>query len=174
MNWDSYEAFDPGVARPLAELSRRDARTAFDRLMEARYERIDQLRKLAAANGVDLDAHDGVQQLNNWFVRSVEPDSSAPGRLDNVWYSVVNDIGLFLGERAIAESGGRLYWEFFTASKKDISYQRHVVVGFDVPNPKLNVDFDLVVGMYGHRVVRGENVEPDFFASLLRSAADKV
>lgn len=106
---------------------------------------------------------DGVQHLDDWFVSSVEPNSDGTGRLANVWYSVVNDIGLFLGERAIAHSGGTLRWEFFTAGKKDIAYRRHVIMGFGVANQRYNVDFDLAVGMYGHRVVRGELVDPDFF-----------
>lgn len=173
MNWADYEIFDPGVNRPLSELPRREARAAYNLLMEARHERIAQLRNLVAADGVDLNAPDGVQQLNDWFVASVEPNPSVPGRLDNVWYSVVNDIGLFLGERAIDESGGKLHWEFFTAGKRDVSYQRHVIMGFAVPNPKFNEDFDMAVGFYGHRVVRGESVEPDFFVKMLRIAADQ-
>jgi hypothetical protein len=173
MEWNDYEVFDPGVDRPLAELPRKQARAAFDRLMAAREERLVQLRRLAAANGVDLDAADGVQRLNDWFVASVQPDPEGRGRLANVWYSVVNDIGLFLGERAFAASGGKLRWEFFTAGRKDVAYQRHVLIGFDVPNPRYNMDLDLVVGMYGHRVVRGEDVDPAFFTGLLRAAAER-
>jgi hypothetical protein len=112
MEWNGYDVFDPGVDRPSAELPRKQARAAFDRLMAARDDRLVQLHRLAAANGVDLDAADGVQRLNDWFVASVPPDPEGRGRLAKVWYSVVNDIGLFLGERAIAASGGKLRWEF--------------------------------------------------------------
>ncbi len=39
---------------------------------------------------------------------------------------------------------------------KDVSYQRHVIMGFaGVPNPRYNVDFDLLVAMLGHRVLAG-------------------
>jgi hypothetical protein len=173
MEWSGYEVFDPSIDRPMAELPRKQARAAFDRLMAAREERIRQLHRLAAANGIDLDAADGVQRLNDWFIASVEPDPEGRQRLANVWYSVVNDIALFLGERAIAASGGTLRWAFFTAGRKDIAYQRPVLMGFDVPNPRYNVDLDLVLGMYGHRVVRGDAVDPGFFTNLLGAAADR-
>jgi hypothetical protein len=171
VEWDDYEVFDPGVDRPLAELPRKQARAAFDRLMGARGERLSQLRQLAAANGIDLDAADGVQRLNDWFVASVRPAPEDGGRLANIWYSVVNDIGLFLGERAIDASAGTLRWEFFTSGKRDMAYQRPVLMGFKVSNPRYNLDPDLLVGMYGHRVVRGEDVDPSFFANLLLAAA---
>jgi hypothetical protein len=61
----------------------------------------------------------------------------------------------------------------FTAGRRDVAYQRHVLTGFDVPNPRYNVDLDLLVGMYGHRVVRGEDVDPAFFTDLLRAAAER-
>jgi hypothetical protein len=173
VDWNGYEVFDPGIDRPLVQLRREEARAAFDRLMAARDQRLVQLHRLATANGVDLDAVDGVQRLNDWFVASVEPAADGGGRLAEVWYSVVNDIGLFLGERAIAASGNKLHWELFTAGKKDMAYQRHVLMGFAVPNRRYNIDPDLLVGMYGHRVVRGENVDPEYFVKLLRAAAER-
>lgn len=174
MNWDEYEPFDPGVDRPLHELSRPEAQAAFDLLMRSKNDRITALRRLALANGVDLDAPDGLQQLNDWFVASVEPHPTQRGRLRNLWYSVVNDIALYLGDRLIQRSGGRLRWEFFTAGKKDASYHRAVIMGFGVPNPRYNVDPDMAVGIYGHRIVSGENEEPDFFVKLVESALAKT
>jgi hypothetical protein len=174
MNWDDYVIYDPGIDRPPQELPRKEARAAFDRLMDARHERVALLRKLAAVNGVDIDADDGVQQLNDWFVASVKASPSNPKRLEPRWYSVVNDIGLFLGELAIAQSGGKLRWEFFTAGKKDLSYHRHVIMGFNVPNPKYNVDFDWLVATEGHRAVQGLEIDSDFFQRVLRSVNGKV
>lgn len=81
MDWDEYEAFDPGVDRPLHELSRGEAKAAFDRLMAAKGDRISFLRRLVHANGVDLDAPDGIRLLNEWFVSSVEPHGTQSGRL---------------------------------------------------------------------------------------------
>lgn len=173
-DWTGYEVFDPGVDRPLHELPRREARAAFDRLMDARHVRIDELTRLAATDGVDLAATDAVDQLDRWFLRSVEPNPDEPERLRNIWYSVVNDIGLYLGERAIEGSGGSLHWAFFTAGKTDVAYQRHVVMGFDVANKKYNVDFDLLVARHGHRVVGGVEVEPGYFMKILGNALDKA
>ena len=174
IDWTGYEVFDPGVDRPLHELPRREARAAYQRLMDVRHERIAELARLAATDGVDLDAPDAVGQLDRWFLSSVEPNEAEPGRLRNIWYSVVNDIGLFLGERAIEGSGGSLHWAFFTAGKTDVAYQRHVVMGFDVANKKYNVDFDLLVARHGHRIVSGEDVEPGYFDKILGNALDKA
>ena len=151
--WDRYEIFDPGVDRPLAELSRREAREAFGRLMAAIPDRLCQLRILLNANGVDCD---DLAAVDEWFFASVEEDAEATGRLAPIWYSVVNDIGLMLGQRVIETSNGALRWDMVDAPKRDMSFQRHVVRGFDVPSPLYYVDFDLLVGMYGHRIVRGE------------------
>ncbi len=54
VSWDGYTPFDPGVDRPLDEVSRREARAAFDRLMAAKSQRIEELRQLLAANGLTL------------------------------------------------------------------------------------------------------------------------
>jgi hypothetical protein len=65
MDWDSYVVWDPGVDRPAHELSRAEARAAYDRLMAAKSERIANLRRLLAANGLDLETSDErVQALN--------------------------------------------------------------------------------------------------------------
>jgi hypothetical protein len=44
--WGAYTTFDPGVRQPLHEVSRREARGAFNRLRAAKGERIDELRRL--------------------------------------------------------------------------------------------------------------------------------
>lgn len=169
--WGGYEIFDPEVDRPLAELSRRDARAAYDRLMAAIPDRLGQLQELLDANGVgagDLAA------VDEWFFRSVAEDAGTGGRLAPVWYSVVNDIGLMLGERVIASTNGSLRWEMVDAPKKDMSFQRHVIRGFDVSNPRYYADFDLLVGMYGHRIVRGEESGSGLLERLLADSLAKA
>lgn len=174
MDWDDYEPFDPGVERPLHEVPRKEAKAAFDYLMAAKGDRIAFLRRLTHANGVDLDAPDGLRQLNDWFARSVEPHPTQPGRLRDVWYSVVNDIALYLGHCLIEVSGGTLRWQLHTAGQRDLSYHRAVITGFDVPNPKYSVDPNMAVGIYGHRVVAGEDIEPDFFRDFVEAALAKA
>jgi len=153
VNWDGYEIYDPGVHGPLTTLPRAEARRAFDRLMEAKPARIEMLRQLLRSNGVELSSTDeGVQALNDWFRVNVQPDPRAPGRLLPDWYSVVNDVALFLGDVMIERSPG-LRWEFFTWGKKNGSYQRHVIMGFSRVFPKYDIDVDASVAVYGHRII---------------------
>ena len=154
MDWDGYEIYDPGVYGPPNTLPRAEARQAFRRLMEAKPARIGMLRQLLKANGVELSSTDeGIQDLNDWFWANVEADPKTPGRLLPDWYSVVNDIGLFLGDVMIERCPG-LRWEFFTSGKKSASYQRHVIMGFSgVSHPKYNINVDTAVAGYGHRII---------------------
>ncbi len=153
VNWDGYEIYDPGVYGPLQTLPRAEARRAFDRLMKAKPARIEMLRQLLGANGVELSSTDeGIQSLNDWFRASVEADPEAPGRLLPDWYSVVNDVALFLGDVMIERCPG-LRWEFFTWGKKNLSYQRHVIMGFSRMSPKYDFDVDWAVAGYGHCII---------------------
>lgn len=118
IDWNSYELYHPGVSALPNTLSRADARRAYERLMQAKPARIEMLRQLLTANGVELNSTDAaVQDLNDWFYANVEPDPKNPGRLLPDWYSVVNDIALFLGEVMI-ERHPNLRWEFFTWGQK--------------------------------------------------------
>lgn len=169
MTWDDYEIYHPGVSGPLNTLPRRDARRAYDMLMEARPERIGVLRRLLAANGVELAGTGaGIQDLNDWFRASVKGDPDNPGRLLPDWYSVVNDVALFLGDVLIERCPG-LHWEFFTWGKKNAAYQRHVIMGFSrVPNPKYNIDIDAAVAAYGHRIVASRGSAPRYGSVTVR------
>ena len=140
VNWADYEIFHPGVAGPLNTLPRAQARRAFDQLMNEKHNRVEMLRRLVKANGVDLSgSDDGLQNLNDWFRANVQADPGEPGRLLPVWYSVVNDVALFLGDAMIERCPG-LRWEFFTGGKKDAAYHRHVIMGFSqVANPKFDI-----------------------------------
>ncbi len=171
VDWSGYAIFDPGVQGPLHELPRGNARAAYESLMSQKSGRIEELRSLVKANGVELDTSDSsVQELNDWFRRGVEADPAKPGRLRPIWYSVVNDIGLFIGDVMIERRPG-LRWVFFTAGTNNVAYQRHVIMGFSrVPNPKFNVDPDLLVATYAHRVVAGEQVEDNAFLLSIESA----
>lgn len=171
VDWGDYTIFDPGVDRPLAQLPRREARTAYERLMVAKPARIAQVRALLDRNGIAPDDHGAVDR---WFYDSVEENPSDPGRLAGIWYSVVNDLGLNLGEHVIAETDGALHWEMVTSPKKDFSYQRHVIRGFDVENPRYYADFDLVIGINGHRIVRGRETEPGLLQRLVDDAMSKA
>ena len=168
MNWDDYEIYDPGAVGPLHTLLRAEARRAFDRLMDQKGARIEMLGRLMRANGVELSGTDeGIQDLNDWFRDNVEPDPAKPGRLLPDWYSVVNDVALFLGEVIIERCPG-LRWEFFTGGKKDVAYQHHVIMGFQAPNPKFNMDIDAQVAGYGHRIVASRRSIPHYGTVTVR------
>jgi hypothetical protein len=174
ISWGAYEAFDPGVSGPLHEQSRRDARAAFFRLMAAKADRIGELQRLLAANGVDLETSDsGLQALNDWFRLHVQGDETSH-RLQPWWYAVVNDLALVLGDEMIARSAG-LHWAVFDKGAKNAAYQRHVIMGFtNVPNPKYNCDIDLLLATYGHRIVAGSDVDVDAFVQWVRAAVSNA
>ncbi|NOX23746.1 MAG: hypothetical protein GXP36_11745 [Actinobacteria bacterium] len=55
------------------------------------------------------------------------------------------------------------------SAKKDVSYQRPVVVGFDGPTPVYNVALGFVVGMYGHRGCPGDDVQEGSFEPVVHT-----
>lgn len=113
VTWGDYEVYDPGAFGPSNMLSRAEARRALNLLMEAKPRRIGMLRHLLSVNHVELSSADSaIQDLNDWFRLNVEADRNKPGRLTPDWYSVVNDIALFLGDVMIERCPG-LRWEFY-------------------------------------------------------------
>jgi hypothetical protein len=170
IDWADYVPFDPGVDRPLHEVTRREARAAFQRLMACKEARIEEVRGLLRRNGVTLGSDDTqLQSLNDWFRAEVQGDLTT-GRLLPLWYAVVNDVALFLGDVMIERSPG-LTWVMFDKGRRAASYQRHVLVGFSrVPNPRYHVDIDLLLATYGHRVVARSGVDREAFVGWVESA----
>lgn len=172
VNWDAYEVFVPLHVGLPEEFTRKQAKEAFNHLMEALPHRIEILASLLAANGIQLGYDDeSIQCIEDWFREHVESDPEQPERLKRIWYSVVNDIGLFLGEVFIRRHP-HLRWELFTGGKTNIVYQRHVIMGFTrAKNPKFNVDTDGVVAGCGYRAAHGtEHNEPGTFLGLLKGS----
>jgi hypothetical protein len=109
----------------------------------------------------------------NEFRESVEGDASTE-RLNSIWYAVVNDLALYLGDVMIQRSPA-LRWMFFDKGSKHLSYQRHVIMGFSkVPNPNYNSDIDLLLAAYGQRIIAGQEVAPDAFVSWVCDAQMKA
>jgi hypothetical protein len=170
VEWGEYAPYVPPEYGLLGEMTPAQARRSFNHLMASKPERREQLCLLLARNGHPLGATDkAVQALNDWFRVNVEGSGTDPYRLRNVWYSVVNDIALFLGD-VIIERYPRLRWQMFTHGKRNMSYQRHVLMGFtNVPDSKYNVDLDIAIATYGQRIVAGLDVPTDYFASIVHS-----
>ncbi len=164
IDWDGYEPYEPRVVGPLKALGRAEARLVFKRCMETRGARIEVLRHLLKANGVELGADDAaVQDLNDWFFASVEPDPEQPGQPRPEWYAVIHDVALFLGE-AMLERHPNLYWEFFTWGKTNVAFQRHVIMGFSTEDPKFrtNIDIDRMVATYAYQIVEAQGSIPSY------------
>lgn len=175
VDWNGYEPYVPPVVGPRRELSRRQAEDAYEHLMAAKRERIEMLQMLLRDNGIELKDDDTqIELLSEWFRANVERSGNDPDRLRNIWYAVVNDVALFLGDVIIHRFPG-VQWQLFVSGKRDVAYQRHVLVGFtSAPNPKYYVDIDRLVATYGYRASGGEHVPSDYFLSLIRAAGSRI
>jgi hypothetical protein len=60
-----------------------------------------------------------------------------------------------------------LRWEFFFWGKDNAAYHRHVIMGFDVPNPRCNVDVGELVTLYGCMVVEGKDSRSTLFETVV-------
>lgn len=162
IDWDSYEPYDPGSDDTPNALPRAEARQAFKRCMETMPARIEMLRRLLKANGVELGTGGAaIQDLNDWFLASVEADPGQAGRLRLEWYSIVHDVALFLGGVMI-ERHPNLHWEFFTWGKTNVAFQRHVIMGFSTEDPKFhtNINIDRMVATYAHQIIEARGSIP--------------
>lgn len=152
MNWDNYELYDPGVWGPWRNLPRREARSAYNKLMKAKPGRIAMLKELLQASDVVLKPSDeGIQMLNDWYLANIEADPERPGSLSARWYSVTRDVALFLGDVVIARCPA-LRWQLYTGGKRAASYQQPVLTGF--PGwPSFDINPGWLVSSYGHRII---------------------
>lgn len=169
------EPFELAPGEPLHEVDRATARRFFDDLMAARERRKAALEELLAINGASISTDDvGLQRLDDWYAGNVEASADERGRLAPRWYAVGLDIGLYLGDAVIERSPG-VRWELFTAGRRDVSYQRPVLLGFKgVENPNHNVDPEVVVGGHGRRIVAGGPEPADVFVGAVRRAAARA
>jgi hypothetical protein len=179
MHWDEYESHlrpvvgDSGFAGPLGETPAA-ARRVFDELLSIRQARIAMLTRLLEANGVALTTTDeGVQACNDWFLANVVADEQRPGRLEPIWYSIVRDIGLFLGEVLVARRPW-LHWELHRGGKNELAHHRAVVAGFHTPNPRYVVDFEFRLAGYGHQIVESRGSVGTYAPVTVRGAVIDV
>ncbi|HEY3465694.1 MAG TPA: hypothetical protein VGL47_11225, partial [Amycolatopsis sp.] len=129
--------------------------------------------KLTSLNGVAFDGtRDGVERLDRWFAQNIEEDSRDPGSLAPLWYSIVIDVGLLLGDLMIRQVP-HLKWVFHTFGKTDINYHKAVIFGFTkIAVKNYTVDPDGLVATYGHRIVAGLDVDENLFNLILVSTRE--
>jgi hypothetical protein len=109
--------------------------------------------------------------LDAWFIDNVEGATDGSGRLKNIWYAVVTDIALWLGDLTIAENPG-LYWDFCSwGGKHYMNYQMAVIVGFDKMPVRWEVEYRGAIAPYGVRRVAGGDVEEPLFNRMLDASA---
>lgn len=175
VQWGDYQSYRPAVAKPMKEASRKEARAEFNKLMSEKGQRIEELGKLLENNGIQLRSTDeGLQQLDDWFCREIEANPEQPERLKDIWYAVVNDVALFIGEVMI-ERYPTLKWGMPIKWKKEGSYQRHAITGFTkVPNPDFNVDVDRLVAMHGYRIFGNLEEDRKMIVNLVLGIQDKI
>jgi hypothetical protein len=169
-----YEVFDPGVYGPWKNLPRSQARKVIDRLLSQKEARIDQLRTLVRRSGIRLPrpetaTDEDLDALTQWFFASIEPDANNPQQLAPAWYSVVSDIGLYVGEVIIARGRG-LEWRMYTADRRSESYQELVIMGFPVPNPKYFLNPGFRVANWALCRLRGDYVPDHPMVEMVRIA----
>lgn len=146
-----YEIYDPGVSGPWQELTRSAAKAAHARLMAVKPTRLQLLSQSLENNGIGLPqpeiaTNQDLDNVERWFLENVEPDPGRRYDLDPVWFSIISDLALYIGDVMI-HRGQNLSWGMFTASKESSSYQETVIVGFqDVADPNyfINPGFNLL------------------------------
>jgi hypothetical protein len=97
----------------------------------------------------------------------VERSEQDPHKLVSVWYSVANDVGLYIGEVAIRNIAG-LSWQF-NENREAESFQRHVVGEKSRPAGAgwvWNVPMSVV--SLGYEVIDGKHPRVPFFSTVLQ------
>lgn len=171
VDWDDYTLDDSGVPRPLTDaLPAPEARAACERLLARKPERLRGLGRLLAANGVTLGTEDEqIQVADEWFRRELEPDAQRPRTLDERWWSVVRDLGLFLGDAMIERHPG-LEWRYYDRPPKEgVGYRRLVIMGF--PDPRYYEYPELHVSGYAHGLLGTLRTrDPEWFLRVVNVA----
>ena len=171
MDWSDYDHYHPIVRGRPGEFGRADAIREYDHLMGSRRSRIAELTDLLARNGILLnDQDDSIAEVNRWFVANVTPYVENPNRPDPMWYAVIKDLSLFLGELIIKRNPGLSWGMAVWGGSLNPSFQRHVVVGFPPEGMNIAFDTDLRLASYGVSIVRKQPFDDNQFVHWLDEA----
>lgn len=173
VNWENYRPDWPPFEGPLRLLNRREAKISYEHFLSERSNRVEQLEGLLTQNGLSLPADEAsLQVANEWFDANVERSEKNAEKIGNLWYSVIYDFSVFIGEMIIARHPG-LHWALFLWGKKDLSYQSPVIMGFDnLANSRVNMNLAAALVTHAHRVAHSLPEDPNYFVALVRGAGD--
>ncbi len=155
VDWGDYEVYVPPLWGLPSEMTRADARVAYNDKMAHRLERIEMLKTLARLNGLSMEEDpESVDQFGKWLVDEVQEDPEEPERLLPIWYSVVFDTGLYVGD-LIIDRNPNLGWTLHKRGKKNVNHQKHVIMGYPTDS-RYSVDPDGYVAGLAHRAISGK------------------
>ncbi|MDR0417725.1 MAG: hypothetical protein LBH76_10550 [Propionibacteriaceae bacterium] len=169
VDWRGYTCYTPLHAGVPNTLPRAETRAEHNHLMAARPERRRALTELLTVNGVELTADDaGLTALDTWFTANVELSPGDPARLADIWYGVVTDVGLFIGDLAI-ERCPNLHWVFHTFGRRNVYYQCSVLMGFRVTEPRYSIEPLGSIAVHGYRAAAGLPEERDALVKMMKA-----
>lgn len=163
----SYVVFDPKVSKPLHELSRDDAREAYDWFLTCAPERLRELSDVVREGGITLNfSPQSLSDLHEWFYDVAKEEHSLGNEApSSELFSICNDIGIYIAEM-LFKVLPNVKWDMFVADERGLSYQRPVLNGFNVKNKEYHVDLDYLICQYAFRVLKSGKKENDLFMAL--------
>jgi len=167
-----YEIFNPKVDRPLSQLTRVESRKAYEWFIENIDSRLKQLELITSFKGIALDfSEKSLKEIDQWFFDRAKVDfDECLNSVSPEVFSICNDLGMYVSEMLI-RLPGNISWEFCTKGKKNISYQRSVISGFsNVKNKNFNIDIDLLLCRYAHRILKGGEQESGLILNIYKEA----
>jgi hypothetical protein len=169
-----YKIFDPKVDKPLHELSRVEANSAYRWFISQKDKRKTMLMDHAKRNGfpIEGDAKELIENLHEFFVTEVKKEKKGHPPSSYI-FSLCNDIGMLISDLLI-EKAPQLSWTMHTAGKTDLSFQRPVIIGFNVKNKNYSVDIDYLLCQYAHRLASTGVKEDSFFWNIYSAALAKA
>lgn len=182
--WRRYSATEGGVDALLSSLDATRAAIALERLLGSRQTRVAALDQLVGLGVSDRFAGPNrLQRTNHWLIRHVST-ADQEGRLAPLWYRVVNDVALLLGEELIDRSQGRIRWAYTAIASSDSKGVRTepnlaildgepLGLTVNVPTDRsqgYHLPLDRLVAQYAEAVVMGHRVDPDYFLGLVLTA----
>jgi hypothetical protein len=189
-----YVLFDSGLRGHPGRATRQEAEDAHRQFVELRQDRLEQLQRLLAKDGVDIEfVPSALQAINDWFLRHIETrepteserrddervlqwrtDHAGARRLTAQTESLIVDIAIFLGE-LIIRAVPHLRWTLVTTPISDVSYQRTVISGFqNVRNKNYHIDLELAIAAYAHHATKEGEFERDRFVKMYEAALSRA